>query len=670
MSGQSIRVSWTGGDRTFAPGQDVSIGRDAASVVRLDDERVSRRHAELRSTEGGWLLVDLGSTSGTFVGDERVTELLIRRPTSVRFGGLHSADEVRFHVDSAPEHAVAPAGATEVEGGRGPSFPAPRTARPPVPATEAADAPVMLDGPSRPGGRLAPNAAVGATEVVDQSVSVQFGAHAAVAHPGQSLTLGRDPEADLRSDNPTISRHHARIRFEAGEWWLEDLGSSRGTFADGRKITKQKLTGSMVFTLGPAGAGERLVTVAAGEAPRSLARAIGRRRTAVATVAAVAVAALLVISAVVVVGRLDGGGGPDVDELRAATVYITAGDFTGSGSIIDGERGLILTNAHVVAPDSPGQGVVYPRDAFDLPEPPDQVMISLSQEADQPAEPAYFAEVVAADGYLDLAVVRITETIGGRIVQDGDLDLPAVAIGDSREIDQNDRLTVIGYPGIAETNSSNKVDGSVSGFVPDDRLGDNRAWINSDVRINRGDSGGLAADNDGELVAVPTMKQSDSVDSISRLRPIHLAEAMIAAAKEGTEYTSELVTPADEERIVGDDEPGTLDLLPATPGPLFASSCRDRIASSWSADRALSFAFEYSGFPDEHQDVLVTVQVGDRVIGQIASGDDYPFEWGGEGCAAVTVPLDVAVPVGESVTVYIDAGPNYERSLLASTFTL
>jgi len=76
--------------------EERGIGRDASSVVRLGDERVSRRHAELRDTDEGWLLVDLGSTSGTFVGGERVAELLIRRPTTVRFGGLHSTDEVRF----------------------------------------------------------------------------------------------------------------------------------------------------------------------------------------------------------------------------------------------------------------------------------------------------------------------------------------------------------------------------------------------------------------------------------------------------------------------------------------------------------------------------------------------------------------------------------------------
>ncbi len=56
---QNIRVRWRGGDRTFAPGTTVEFGRDPAATVRLDDERVSRRHAELRFDGQSWRLQDL-----------------------------------------------------------------------------------------------------------------------------------------------------------------------------------------------------------------------------------------------------------------------------------------------------------------------------------------------------------------------------------------------------------------------------------------------------------------------------------------------------------------------------------------------------------------------------------------------------------------------------------
>jgi hypothetical protein len=46
-------------------GENMEIGRDAACGLIVEDSRVSKRHARLRWTGGGWLLDDLGSTNGT-----------------------------------------------------------------------------------------------------------------------------------------------------------------------------------------------------------------------------------------------------------------------------------------------------------------------------------------------------------------------------------------------------------------------------------------------------------------------------------------------------------------------------------------------------------------------------------------------------------------------------
>lgn len=57
----------------------VSIGRAAGNDVALaGDLRVSRRHAELvRSSEGAWSIIDLGSHNGTFVNGARVRRALL-----------------------------------------------------------------------------------------------------------------------------------------------------------------------------------------------------------------------------------------------------------------------------------------------------------------------------------------------------------------------------------------------------------------------------------------------------------------------------------------------------------------------------------------------------------------------------------------------------------------
>ncbi len=52
----------------------VGIGRDAANAIRLHDTEVSRRHAELCYDGSVCLVVDLGSSNGTFVNGHRIDE--------------------------------------------------------------------------------------------------------------------------------------------------------------------------------------------------------------------------------------------------------------------------------------------------------------------------------------------------------------------------------------------------------------------------------------------------------------------------------------------------------------------------------------------------------------------------------------------------------------------
>lgn len=51
------------------------LGRDADATVSVDDDGVSRRHAQIVLHNGGYELEDLGSTNGTFVDGERVEGL-------------------------------------------------------------------------------------------------------------------------------------------------------------------------------------------------------------------------------------------------------------------------------------------------------------------------------------------------------------------------------------------------------------------------------------------------------------------------------------------------------------------------------------------------------------------------------------------------------------------
>jgi FHA domain-containing protein len=70
-------------------------------------------------------------------------------------------------------------------------------------------------------------------------VVIREGAGAGSEHPVDGeLILGRDhASADLVIDDPGVSRRHARVLADRGGVMIEDLGSSNGTYVNGRRIS-------------------------------------------------------------------------------------------------------------------------------------------------------------------------------------------------------------------------------------------------------------------------------------------------------------------------------------------------------------------------------------------------------------------------------------------------
>ena len=61
--------------------EPIVLGRGSDGSIRLDDDYVSTRHARFVPRNGQWFVEDLGSTNGTYVGNQRLT-----RPTPVNLG--------------------------------------------------------------------------------------------------------------------------------------------------------------------------------------------------------------------------------------------------------------------------------------------------------------------------------------------------------------------------------------------------------------------------------------------------------------------------------------------------------------------------------------------------------------------------------------------------------
>lgn len=76
-------------------GEDYVVGRDADSPLQVDDDRVSRRHALIRSRGGSWSVVDLRSKNGTQVdGVDAPSARPLGGTSWVSFGGLLARFEI------------------------------------------------------------------------------------------------------------------------------------------------------------------------------------------------------------------------------------------------------------------------------------------------------------------------------------------------------------------------------------------------------------------------------------------------------------------------------------------------------------------------------------------------------------------------------------------------
>jgi diguanylate cyclase (GGDEF)-like protein len=74
------------GKRYELQGLEIVIGRGADCDIQVDRDSVSRRHAKVERAGAGWRVVDLGSTNGTYVNDNPVSERTLDDGDLVKIG--------------------------------------------------------------------------------------------------------------------------------------------------------------------------------------------------------------------------------------------------------------------------------------------------------------------------------------------------------------------------------------------------------------------------------------------------------------------------------------------------------------------------------------------------------------------------------------------------------
>ena len=79
-------VDASGHQFSLRPGEATRIGRALDNDIVVSDASVSRHHATIEYRNGGFVLRDLGSQNGTWVGVQRVTEVPLGRGDALRLG--------------------------------------------------------------------------------------------------------------------------------------------------------------------------------------------------------------------------------------------------------------------------------------------------------------------------------------------------------------------------------------------------------------------------------------------------------------------------------------------------------------------------------------------------------------------------------------------------------
>lgn len=187
-----VRVG--GRSQAFAPAQRAVIGRDPGCDVVVDHDLVSRRHAYAEWSAAGWVLRDLGSSNGTWMHGQRITEVPISGPVAVTLGGVNGS-KLELSLQVSPR--------------------------------DGSSNPHDADDPSRLGQLTA-------------------------VHPfaGTETLIGRAPDCDVFVDDLTVSRNHAVIRRSGTSFTITDLGSTNGTFVNGKRVQTAELVERDVVSIG------------------------------------------------------------------------------------------------------------------------------------------------------------------------------------------------------------------------------------------------------------------------------------------------------------------------------------------------------------------------------------------------------------------------------------
>lgn len=235
------------------------IGRDEyADIPLFGDPHIAPQHARIVRQQNRHLLEDLGAPAGTLLNGQPVQQAWLKDGDLIQIGSMRLQffeKATRSVVREAMERVEQPSSRPPL-----PDYLCPYCGERKDPVTGQCACSV-LPGASAlsPGASPAnlPSSAGGATQpavgMVPTRLVILGGVRAGSTFPlqGDMLTIGREVGRDVQVDfDPTVSRRHARLQRQGGQWVLIDEGSRNGSFVNGQPVQQRAIQVGDVLRFG------------------------------------------------------------------------------------------------------------------------------------------------------------------------------------------------------------------------------------------------------------------------------------------------------------------------------------------------------------------------------------------------------------------------------------
>jgi ABC-type multidrug transport system ATPase subunit len=170
----------------------VKVGRSPSNDIVINIPNVSSKHAVFKISQDKIILEDAGSTNGTFVNGEQITSKVIGETDKISFSKQHT-----FELK-----------------------------------------------------KLEPFVNRFRSDDSQQKISSEERLHSKLLQEKNLITIGRSNDNDLILNNIKVSRKHAKLEKIGNEWIIEDQESSNGTFVNGEKVKRKKVSSDDTITIG------------------------------------------------------------------------------------------------------------------------------------------------------------------------------------------------------------------------------------------------------------------------------------------------------------------------------------------------------------------------------------------------------------------------------------